>query len=107
MSKLPAKSAKGPGMEAQQAGAKRSAAAGAVEYANIGLMVLSLVVAAVVPFELFLISYAVLGPLHYLTEISWLHDRRYFSLRGMDWLRLIVCAGLIALGQTLVIGAGV
>jgi hypothetical protein len=24
-------------------------------------------------------SYAVLGPAHYLTQISWLHDRRYFA----------------------------
>lgn len=30
------------------------------------------------PFELFVLSYAVLGPAHYLTEISWLHDRNYF-----------------------------
>ncbi|MDQ5928474.1 MAG: hypothetical protein QG594_248, partial [Bacteroidota bacterium] len=30
------------------------------------------------PFELFLFSYAVLGPLHYLTEINWLHQKNYF-----------------------------
>jgi hypothetical protein len=28
---------------------------------------------------LFLVSYAILGPLHYLTEISWLHERNYFT----------------------------
>ncbi|HEV3089313.1 MAG TPA: hypothetical protein VGX96_19060 [Candidatus Elarobacter sp.] len=49
-----------------------------VNYANVGLMLVSCVAAYVFPFELFLFSYAVLGPLHYLTEISWLHDRRYF-----------------------------
>jgi hypothetical protein len=54
------------------------AAADRVNYLNIGLMALSCAVAYVVPFELFLFSYAVLGPLHYLTEISWLHDRGYF-----------------------------
>ena len=32
----------------------------------------------VVPFELLLLSYVVLGPAHYVTEISWLHDRKYF-----------------------------
>ena len=42
-------------------------------------MVLSCLGAFAFPFELFLFSYAVLGPLHYLTEISWLHDRRYFA----------------------------
>jgi hypothetical protein len=49
-----------------------------INYANIGLMLLSCLAAYVFPFELFLFSYAVLGPLHYLTEISWLHDREYF-----------------------------
>jgi hypothetical protein len=49
-----------------------------VNYANIGLMLGSCLAAFVFPFELFLFSYAVLGPLHYLTEISWLHDRSYF-----------------------------
>lgn len=50
-----------------------------INYVNIGLMLVSCAAAYVIPFELFLFSYAVLGPLHYLTEISWLHDRRYFS----------------------------
>lgn len=50
-----------------------------VNYLNIALMVISCVLAFQFPFELFLISYAVLGPLHYLTEISWLHDRKYFT----------------------------
>lgn len=54
--------------------------ADAVNYANIGLMVLSCLAAYVFPFQLFLFSYAVLGPLHYLTEISWLHDRDYFVM---------------------------
>src|SRR5437762_6342156 len=50
-----------------------------INYLNIGLMLLSLGVAFRFPFELFLFSYAVLGPLHYLTEISWLHERKYFT----------------------------
>ncbi|PQO45958.1 hypothetical protein [Blastopirellula marina] len=75
-----------------------------VEYLNIGLMVLSVVVAAFVPFELFLVSYAVLGPLHYLTEISWLHDRKYFTLRKADWALLMVCGLLITLGTDSVLG---
>lgn len=45
---------------------------------NVFLMAVSLYLAMVMPFELFLLAYAVLGPLHYLTEISWLHDRKYF-----------------------------
>ncbi|MBV8368555.1 MAG: hypothetical protein JO036_06415 [Candidatus Eremiobacteraeota bacterium] len=55
-----------------------------VNYLNIGLMAASCGIAYVVPFELFLFSYAVLGPLHYLTEISWLHDRGYFVRTRRD-----------------------
>ena len=50
-----------------------------VNYLNIGLMIASCLLAFRFPFELFLLSYAILGPLHYLTEISWLHDRQYFA----------------------------
>ena len=44
--------------------------------------------AVLLPFELFLFSYAVLGPLHYLTEISWLHDKQYYTSGRYDiiWL---------------------
>ena len=41
-----------------------------VNYLNIALMVLSAGLAFRFPFELFLFSYTVLGPLHYLSEIS-------------------------------------
>lgn len=50
-----------------------------INYLNVGLMIGSCVLAFAFPFELFLVSYAILGPLHYLTEISWLHDRNYFT----------------------------
>ncbi len=45
---------------------------------HLGLMLAALALAYVLPFELLLLSYAVLGPAHYFTEISWLHDRKYF-----------------------------
>lgn len=64
---------------------------------NIGLMILSCIVAFVVPFELFLFSYAVLGPLHYLTEIGWLHKRNYFATGRYDFLWLmLLCILLIS-----------
>lgn len=87
-----------------------------LNYLNIGLMACSAVAAFVFPFELFLISYAVLGPLHYLTEISWLHDRKYFTesknrkrnkaLRGWLILVALTLAVLIA-GFMAVEGAGI
>ncbi len=45
---------------------------------HLGLMLSALGLAYLLPFELLLLAYAVLGPAHYLTEISWLHDRKYF-----------------------------
>src|SRR3954466_15497282 len=67
-----------------------------INLVNIGLMILSTIAAFIMPFEVFLFVYAFLGPLHYLTEISWLHDRNYF-MRGKhgQWV-LIAIAGFIA-----------
>ena len=55
---------------------------------NIGLMIFSCIAAFIMPFEVFLFAYAVMGPLHYLTEISWLHDRQYFTKGKYDNLVL-------------------
>lgn len=63
-----------------------------INYVNIGLMVLALGVAFYIPFELFLFSYAVLGPGHYLTEISWLQKRGFFSKGKLDYVFLSVAA---------------
>ena len=52
-----------------------------VNVTNMGLMLFSTVIAFIIPFKLFLFVYAVLGPLHYLTEISWLDKRSYFIAR--------------------------
>lgn len=71
-----------------------------VNYLNGGLIIFSCVAAFLWPFELFLVAYAVLGPLHYLTEISWLHDKDYFTReRGVKryWLVLIGATMLVVL----------
>jgi hypothetical protein len=57
-----------------------------IDLVNIGLMIVACIAAYLVPFEMFLFSYAVLGPLHYLTEISWLHKRDYFATGKMDYI---------------------
>ena len=62
---------------------------------NSVLLLVALLLALVWPFETFLLAYAVLGPLHYLTEISWLHDRKYFLPRGGD--RAVLWIGLAVL----------
>ena len=52
---------------------------------NTGLLVLSFGVAWILPFDGFLIAYAVLGPLHYLTEIQWLKKREFFVPQPWAW----------------------
>ena len=66
-----------------------------VNYINIALMLASIIAAFVMPFETFLFAYAFLGPLHYLTEISWLHDRKYFAKGKWDFLFLLFTGLLI------------
>ena len=86
-----------------------------VNYLNIALMIVSCVLAFLFPFEVFLIAYGVLGPLHYLTEISWLHDRRYFTDQQLGkrkrahrgWLMLVtVTMVALIIGFLMVEGAG-
>jgi hypothetical protein len=63
-----------------------------VNYLNIGLMIISCALAFYMPFEILLVSYAFLGPLHYLTEISWLHDKNYYVKGKYDPYMLILPA---------------
>lgn len=49
-----------------------------IDYLNIGLIITSFIIAIYLPFRLFLLSYAILGPLHYLTELNWLNKQQYF-----------------------------
>lgn len=64
---------------------------------NIGLMLISCVAAFIMPFEVFLFAYAVMGPLHYLTEISWLHDKKYYTKGKYDYVILVSIGVLITL----------
>ncbi len=66
-----------------------------LNYLNIGLLLLACGVAFFVPFELFLFSYAVLGPLHYFTEISWLHERKYFTKERFDFFFLCLACVIL------------
>ena len=67
-----------------------------INYGNIFLMLITAVCAYFAPFETFLLAYAFLGPLHYLTEISWLHDRNYYTKGKFDFVVLIVIGALIS-----------
>lgn len=68
-----------------------------INYLNIALMGLSVALASYLPFETFVLAYVILGPLHYLTEISWLHDRGFYTQGSRDWYWLAWPAGLASL----------
>lgn len=57
-------------------------------------MLLSLIPAFLFPFHCFLYVYAFLGPLHYLTEINWLHQKQYFTSSKKDY-RFIFSAVIV------------
>jgi len=57
-----------------------------INYYNVLAMLASAGLALFIPFELMLLSYAILGPLHYLTEISWLNTRQFFTIKKYDYL---------------------
>ena len=67
-----------------------------IDLLNIGLIALSLIIAIVLPFKLFLFSYAILGPLHYLTEINWLKDKNYFMSQNSPWVKVFVIVAVLA-----------
>ena len=67
-----------------------------IDRLNIGLMLGSCLLAFVIPFQLFLFSYAVLGPLHYFTEIPWLRGKGFFTTSKPDYILLI--ALVVAIG---------
>lgn len=58
-------------------------------------MFISALLAFILPFELFLFSYAVLGPLHYLTEIGWLHKKNYYTKGKYDFIFLSFLCALV------------
>ncbi len=67
-----------------------------IHHLNSGLIILSCIIAYFIPFELFLFSYGVLGPLHYLTEIGWLHKKNYFTKGKYDFIILgVLCTLLV------------
>lgn len=61
-----------------------------IEFLNILILIVAFCVALIVPFDLFLFAYAFLGPLHYLTEIRWLHSKDYFITTSLSRYLYIV-----------------
>ncbi|MFT4679296.1 MAG: hypothetical protein ACJAV7_000348 [Flavobacteriales bacterium] len=64
---------------------------------NTFLIICAAFLAYIFPFWVFVLSYVILGPLHYLTEINWLNDRDFFFHKRTRWLWLLGAAVLISL----------
>lgn len=76
-----------------------------IDLLNTVMIFGSFALALMLPFELFLISYAILGPLHYLTEINWLHSKNYFEKRA-PWLLIGLVVVLFIALPKIVLYAG-
>lgn len=75
-----------------------------IDKLNCLLLLVSCILAWVTPFGLLVLAYAILGPLHYWTEIFWLEDRQCFLPKRRDsrWLIALALVGT-ALGITTVV----
>lgn len=74
-----------------------------IDKLNIALMALSVVPALLLPFSTFLFVYAFLGPLHYLTEINWLHKKKYFTQNRYEYsfiYALILVIGILVITRS-------
>jgi hypothetical protein len=68
-----------------------------INYINILLMLVSAALSYVFPFEVFLGAYAILGPLHYLTEISWLEKGNFYIKNKQEiWWLVILSFAIVA-----------
>ncbi len=65
-----------------------------INHVNSGLMLVSAALAYFFPFHTFLLAFVILGPLHYLTQINWMHGKQYFTAGRWDF---VVLAGLALL----------
>ena len=86
----------------------RSGAGSSIRRADVAhllLLLAALALAYLLPFELLVLSYAVLGPAHYLTEISWLHERKYFlPHRGLALLLTATAFGAMFIADPFWLG---
>lgn len=66
------------------------------DYLNTGTLVLSFILACILPFDLILLSYAFLGPAHYLTQISWMQKKSFFiGSKAFPWIAVLLSASFV------------
>ncbi len=70
-----------------------------IDRANTVLLAVAFLCAYFLPFQLFLFAYAVLGPLHYLTEISWLKEHNFFARGKYDGHFLLILGVVLTIAN--------
>lgn len=65
------------------------------DWPDFAALLVSGVLAAVAPLQVFLLAYAVLGPFHYLTEIAWLHKKEFYFTEGLVRPRTYVLLAIV------------
>lgn len=65
-------------------------------WADLASLILSGIAAAIAPLRVFLFAFAVLGPLHYLTEIAWLRRKQFYFREGLVSQRTYVVFSVLA-----------
>ena len=69
-----------------------------VDGLNLILLLFSFLIAIILPFKLFLFSYAVLGPIHYMTEIGWLREKGYYLNIRQGFSFLVALCAIVTVG---------
>lgn len=72
-----------------------------LRWADFIALVVSGVAAVLAPLQVFLFSFAILGPLHYLTEIAWLRKKQFYVRGGRISSRAYVLLATAAVAVTL------
>ena len=80
-------------------------AAQRIDWPDLAALLLSGVLAAAAPLQVFLLAYALLGPFHYLTEIAWLRKKQFYFREGLISSRsyLLLAVGMAVLWVLLAI----
>jgi hypothetical protein len=65
------------------------------DWPDLTALLLSGILAAVAPLQVFLLAYALLGPFHYLTEIAWLRRKQFYFREGLISSRNYVVIAIV------------
>jgi len=68
-----------------------------IDNTNFFLVLGTFALAIIIPFELFLFAYAILGPIHYISEIAWLDKKNFFLKSSSQRIFFVLMAIFVAI----------